>query len=607
MIQFPPRRWHRLAATLTLILATTAANAEPQHGIAMYGTPAMPPDFVSLPQVNPDAPKGGIFRWGETGSFDSFNPYVTKGRAATGISTLTVETLMGRSYDEPFSLYGLLAESIDTDKARTYVEFTLRPEARFSDGSPVTVEDVMWSMETLGTVGAARYLGAWKKIASMEQTGERSVKFTFNTEDRELPLILGLRPILKKAQWEGKDFAEATQDLPVGSGPYVLDKSELGVFVSYKRNPDWWGKDLPFNKGQWNFDEIRYDYYATDAAAFEAFKAGEISAYREGNAAKWLSAYDFPAVTDGKVIKAEIPHSRPSGIEGLVFNTRRPIFADWRVREALILAFNFEFINQQLNGGLLPRIPSYFGNSDLGMTPGTPATGRELEILQPFAADLPFGTIEGYTLPVSDGDQTNRANIRKAAALLEEAGWIVGEDGILKNAAGEAFTFEILLVTGNDAMASISDIYIEALKPLGITATVNRIDDAQYKERTTTYDFDMTHYIRSMSLSPGNEQITYWGSAGVNEPGTRNWMGVNSPAIEAAVAAMVKAPDTTEFTAATHALDRALTAGRYVIPIWYSDRSRLAYQSDLKYPENLPLYGDWTGFLPDTWWYEAHN
>ncbi len=592
-----------LAAALAFFAA--AAQAEPKHGIAMYGEPALPPDFVSLPQVNPDAPKGGTYRWGEAGSYDSFNPFVTKGRPTLGISTLVVETLMGRNYDEPFSLYGLLAESLDTDEARTYVEFTLRPEARFSDGSPVTVEDVMWSMETLGTQGNPRYAAAWKKIATMEKTGERSVRFTFNVEDRELPLILGLRPILKKAQWEGKDFAEATMEVPVGSGPYLLDSSELGEQVTYKRNPDWWGKDLPFNRGQWNFDEIRYDYFANPQAIFEAFKAGQLSAYREANVAKWQSSYDFPAVQSGDVIKAEIPHGRPSGIEGFVMNTRRPMFADWRVREALILAFNFEFINQTLNGGALPRIPSYFGNSFLGMEPGAPAQGRELELLQPFAAELPPGAIEGYALPVSDGDQTNRKNIRAAAKLLEEAGWTVGDDGVLKNAKGEPFAFEILLVTGQDEMASAAQVYIEALKALGITATLNKVDDAQYKERTNAYDFDMTHYIRSLSLSPGNEQLLYWGAAGVTESGTRNWMGVNSPAVEAMIAAMLKAPDAEEFTAATRALDRVLTSGRYVVPIWYSDLSRLAYSADLKYPQKIPLYGDWTGFLPDTWWYEA--
>ncbi|WP_374391086.1 extracellular solute-binding protein [Tabrizicola sp.] len=595
----------RFGLSVVLALFAATAQAEPMHGIAMYGEPALPPDFVSLPQVNPDAPKGGSYRWGEAGSYDSFNPFVAKGRPALGISTLVVETLMGRNYDEPFSLYGLLAESIDTDAARTYVEFTLRPQARFSDGSPVTVEDVMWSMETLGVDGNPRYAAAWKKIARMEKTGERSVRFTFNVEDRELPLILGLRPILKKAQWEGKDFAEATMEVPVGSGPYLLAASDLGVQVTYKRNPDWWGKDLPFNRGQWNFDEIRYDYYANPQAIFEAFKAGQLSAYREANVAKWLSSYDFPAVQSGAIVKAEIPHGRPSGIEGFVFNTRKPIFADWRVREALILAFNFEFINDTLNGGLLPRIPSYFGNSTLGMEPGKPAEGRELELLEPFKADLPPGAIEGYALPVSDGKQANRKNIRAAAKLLEEAGWTVGDDGILKNARGEPFTFEILLVTGQDEMASAAQVYIEALKALGITAKLNKIDDAQYKERTSAYDFDMTHYIRSLSLSPGNEQLLYWGAGGVTEPGTRNWMGVNSPAVEAMIAAMLKAPNAEDFTAATRALDRVLTSGRYVIPIWYSDVSRLAYSADLKYPEKIPLYGDWTGFLPDTWWYQA--
>jgi len=592
-----------LAALVSLFAAT--AQADPMHGIAMYGDPALPPDFVSLPQVNPDAPKGGSYRWGEAGSYDSFNPFVTKGRPALGISTLVVETLMGRNYDEPFSLYGLLAESISTDDARSFVEFTLRPEARFSDGSPVTVEDVMWSVETLGVHGNPRYAAAWAKIAKMEQTGERSVRFTFNVEDRELPLILGLRPILKKAQWEGKDFAEATMEVPIGSGPYLLDSSELGVQVTYKRNPDWWGKDLPFNRGQWNFGEIRYDYYANPQAIFEAFKAGQLSAYREANISKWLSSYDFPAVQSGAIVKAEVPHGRPSGIEGFVFNTRKPLFADWRVREALILAFNFEFINQTLNGGLLPRIPSYFGNSTLGMEPGKPAEGRELELLEPFRAELPPGAIEGYALPVSNGDQANRKNIRAAAKLLEEAGWTVGDDGVLTNAKGEPFRFEILLVTGQDEMASAAQVYIEALKPLGITATLNKIDDAQYRQRTSAYDFDMTHYIRSLTLSPGNEQLLYWGAGGVTEPGTRNWMGVNSPAVEAMIAAMLKAKEPEDFTAATRALDRVLTSGRYVIPIWYSDVSRLAYSANLKYPERIPLYGDWPGFLPDTWWYQA--
>ncbi len=593
-----------LTAALCVVLTGTAAMADPQHGIAMYGTPALPPDFVSLPQVNPDAPKGGRIVFGESGTFDSLNPFITNGQSATGISALTVETLMGRSYDEPFTLYGLLAESITTDDARSYVEFTLREGARFSDGSPVTVEDVLWSMETLGTDGNPRYLGAWKKVASAEKTGDRTVRFTFNTVDRELPLILGLRPILKAAQWDGKDFTASSLEAPIGSGPYIVDTVDPGAFITYKRNPDWWGKDLPFNRGQWNFDEIRYDYFGDAGVVFEAFKGGTITSYREGNAAKWLTNYDFPAIASGDVVKSEIPHQRPSGIEGFAFNTRKPIFQDWRVREALIHAFNFEFINQAITGGTQPRITSYFGNSFLGMEPGAPATGRVAELLAPFTADLLPGALDGYSLPVSDGTEMNRSNLRKAAALLEDAGWKVDDSGILTDAQGTPFAFEIALVQGADEMASIAAIYVEALKPLGISATVTTVDSAQYKERTTNYDFDMTHYIRSLSLSPGNEQLLYWGAAGVTEPGTRNWMGMNSPAAEAMIATMLASPDASEFTAATQALDRVLTTGRYVIPIWYSDVSRLAHRKELKFPDRLPLYGDWIGFQPDTWWYQ---
>ncbi|MDZ4136548.1 MAG: extracellular solute-binding protein, partial [Paracoccaceae bacterium] len=376
------------SASAAVLLATMAipAGTEPRHGIAMYGDPALPPDFVSLPQVNPDAPKGGRIVFGESGGFDSLNPFILKGRAPFGLSGLTVETLMGRSYDEPFTLYGVLAESVETDAARTWVEFTLRPEARFADGSPVTVDDVIWSFETLGTKGNPRYLGAWAKIGAVTQTDPRSVRFDFNVEDRELPLILGLRPVLKKAQWQGRDFADSTGEAPIGSGPYRVGKYELGRFISFVRNPDWWGADLPFYRGQHNFDEVRYDYFGDGGVVFEAFKAGEISSYREGNAAKWASAYDFAAVQSGEVVKSEIPHQRPSGIDGLVFNTRRPIFADWRVREALIQAFNFELINTTLTGGAQPRIQSYFSNSLLGMTPGEPAAGRERDLLQPFAA-----------------------------------------------------------------------------------------------------------------------------------------------------------------------------------------------------------------------------
>lgn len=593
----------RIGVAVILGALALPAAAEPRHGIAMYGEPALPPDFVSLPYANPDAPAGGRIVFGESGGFDSLNPFIVKGSAPAGLSLLTVETLMGRSYDEPFTLYGVLAESVDTDAARSYVAFTLREGARFSDGNPVTVDDVTWSFEKLGTEGSPRYAGAWKKIAKAEITGPRSVRFTFNTEDRELPLILGLRPILERAQWEGRDFTASTLEAPIGSGPYVVDKFEPGRFISYRKNPDWWGRDLPFYRGQHNFDEVRYDYFGDSGVVFEAFKAGETTTWREGNAAKWLTNYDFPAVQAGDVVKSEIPHHRPSGINGLVFNTRRAIFADWRVREALIQAFNFELINTTITGGSQPRITSYYANSELGMPPGTPAEGRVKELLAPFAAALLPGALEGYSLPVSDGSEANRAGIRAASDLLAQAGWTV-QDGVLRDGAGSAFSFDILLVQGADEMIAVANIYVEALKRLGIAAQITTVDSAQYKERTNAYDFDMTHYIRSLSLSPGNEQMLYWGAGGVTEPATRNWMGMNSPAAEAMIHTMLTSTSREDFVAATQALDRVLTTGRFVIPIWYSDVSRLAHSKHLKFPTRLPIYGDWLGFQPEVWWYE---
>lgn len=596
------RNW--VAAMLIgLTLMAQTATAEPRHGISMYGDPALPPDFVSLPYANPNAPKGGRIIFGEAGSYDSLNPYITKGSAPAGVSLLTVETLMGRSYDEPFSLYGLLAESIDTDAERSYVTFTLREGAKFSDGNPVSVADVLWSFETLGTQGNPRYATAWKKVASAEQTGPRSVKFTFTEKDREMPLILGLRPVLEKAQWAGKDFTASTLEPPIGSGPYVVDKFEAGSYISFRKNPNWWGKDLAFYQGMHNFDEVKYEYFGDASVMFEAFKAGDIDSYREANPAKWAANYGFPAVQSGEVVKSEIPHQRPSGIDGLVFNTRKPIFADWRVREALTDAFNFELINQTLNAGAVQRIRSYYANSELAGDVANPAAGKVAALLEPFKDQLPPGALAGYALPVSDGTEANRANIRKAADLLEQAGWTV-QDGVLKNAGGAAFSFEILLVNGETDMISAASIYVEALKRLGIDAHVTTVDSTQYKERTNTYAFDMTHYTRSLSLSPGNEQTLYWGSDGVTKEGTRNWAGVNSPVVEALIKDMVTSTNRADFVAATQALDRVLTTGRYVIPIWYSNISRLAHKKELHYPDRLPIYGDWLGFQPEVWWYE---
>ncbi len=602
MRQVLRKRSVKWALTLALGLMAAPLRAEPQPGIAMYGNPALPPDFVSLPYANPDAPKGGAIRLGVNGGFDSLNPFSIKGTAAEGLTTFTYETLMGRSIDEPFSLYGLLAESIETDEARSWVEFTLRPEATFSDGKPVTVEDVIWSFEALAKA-SPRYAKAWDKVARTEATGARKVRITFKAPDRELPLIIGLRPVLQKAWWQTRNLEESSLDVPVGSGPYLVDKVDPGKELIYRRNPDYWGKDLAFNRGLHNFDEIRYDYFGDGAITFQAFTAGTIDAFRETNAGKWLTSYDFPAIASGDVVKEEIPHQRPSGITGLVMNMRNPLFTDWRVREAMILAFNFEFINQTINGGTEPRITSYFANSALGTDHG-PAAGRVAALLQPFAADLPPGTLEGYDLPVGDAAHaSDRPNMRKALKLFEEAGWTL-QDGVMADASGKPFAFDILLATGAADAEAVVTIYVEALKQLGIAVTVTPVDGAQYKERTNSYAYDMIWYTLALSLSPGNEQTLYWGSKGVTEPGTRNYMGVNSPAAEAMIAAMTTTADPAEFAASVQALDRVLLAGRYVIPVWYSKLSRMAYSKHLHHPARLPLYGDWPGFQPNVWWYQ---
>nr|WP_236549814.1 extracellular solute-binding protein [Profundibacterium mesophilum] len=569
----------------------------------MYGAPELPPDFVSVPYVNPDAPKGGRIVFGESGSFDSLNPHILKGRAPYGIGAYVFEGLMGRNWDEPFSLYGLIAKSVETGPNREWVEFALRPEARFSDGSQVTAEDVLWSFETLGTQGHPRYQGTWSKIETAEMTAPDTVRFTFNTADRELPLILGLWPVLKKAQYEGRDFGESGIDIvPIGSGPYEIESYDPGRVLTLERDEDYWAAELPIMRGQHNLDEIRYEYFGDGDVVFEAFKAGEVTSYREGNAAKWDSQYDFPRMRSGEVVKSEIPHERPSGITGFVMNTRGAPFSDWRVREAMMLAFNYEFVSQTLNGGTQPRIASYFSNSVLGMEDG-PAPEGVAALLAPFAGDLPPDALEDYDLPVSDGSERNRKNIRKAIDMMAEAGWTV-QDGRMRNAEGQPFRFEILLSQGATETQQMIDIFAAALERMGIAPTVTTVDSAQYKERTQRFDFDMAFYRRGLSLSPGNEQMLYWSSEAAANEGSRNWMGVTQPAIDAMIRTMLEAESREQFITATKALDRVLTTGRYVIPIWSDTVSRLAHDAELRYPKRLPMYGDWIGFQPDVWWYE---
>lgn len=443
-----------------------------------------------------------------------------------------------------------------------------------------------------------------EKIKTIEKVSINKVKFTFNSDDRELVLLVGLRPILKKSQWDGKDFVNSgLNEVPISTAPYVITDFDPGNFVKLTRNPSYWGDKIPFRQGTNNFDEIRLDFYADGSVQFEAFKAGESSSFRELNAERWENSYDFKSVEDGSIVKSIIPHQRPSGITGFVMNTRLPKFADWRVREALITAFNFEFINQSNTGGRQKRIQSYFSNSVLSKKPG-PATSVVRTFLQPHAANLLPGTMEGYTLPVSDGTVRNRKNIKIADELLNKAGWSV-INGLRKNSAGEPFEIVTLLKQGDTESQSMMAVYQQALERLGIKLTTETLDSAQYKERTQIYDYDMAYYRRGLSLSPGNEQMLYWGSEGIDKPGTRNWMGMNSPAAEDMISRLVSSKSHDHFLAAAQALDRILTAGRYVIPIHTNTVSRLAHIKEIKFPERLPMYGDWIGFLPDVWWYEA--
>ncbi|AJE47260.1 extracellular solute-binding protein [Celeribacter indicus] len=599
------RRFGKLSTFcgLALALSAGATGAEPQHGLAMYGEPELPADFTALPYVRPDAPKGGAIVTGEGGSFDSLNPFIQKGNAPWQLRFLMAESLMAQAFSEPFTLYCLLCETVETDPARSWVEFTLRPEARFSDGSPVTVEDVMWSYEVLGTEGHGRYAALWDQIETMEQTGERSVKFTFNTENRELPLLVALRPILKKAYWDDKDFTQSgVTNVPVSSAPYVVSAVDPGMFLELSRNPDYWGKDLPLMRGQANFDTIRFEYFADASLVIEAFKAGALNAHREFNIQSWEDQYDFPAAARGDVVKSVIPHQRPTGMTGFAMNTRQPQFSDWRVRQAMIEMFNFDYVNEVQTGGQQSRITSYYSNSPLGMRPG-PAEGKVADLLAPYRDQLLPDTLEGYEFPTSSGRELDRGAMRRALGLMEEAGWTV-ENGRMVNASGAPFTFEIVLEVNDDENQSIVDTYVQALRQVGIEPRISVVDAAQYTQRINTFDFGMTPVRYGLSLSPGNEQYAYFGQTAANTPGSRNIAGIDDPVVDALIAKMLDAEDRETATAATRALDRVLTAGRYAIPLYAWNESFDAHVKELHYPEPLPLYGDWILWRETTWYWE---
>ncbi|HXH04108.1 MAG TPA: extracellular solute-binding protein [Candidatus Competibacteraceae bacterium] len=574
-----------------------AEGSGPVHGLALHGEPRYPADFKHFDYVDPDAPKGGEVKLATLGGFDTFNPFSIKGQPAAGIGFL-FETLTTQSLDEPFSEYGLLAESIEIAPDRSAVTYELRPEARFHDGSPVTADDVIFSFEILKTRGAPLYRFYYANVERAEKQGERRVRFVFSTRDnRELPLIMGQLPVLSRAWWGQRDFEATTLEVPVGSGPYRIERFEPGRYVAYRRDDGYWGWKLPVNRGQYNFERIRYDYYRDETVALEAFKAGAYDWRAERIAKNWATAYDFPAVRDGRVKREELRHQRTTGMQGYAFNLRRPLFQDRRVRQALGLAFDFEWSNQNLFYGQYIRTRSFFDNSELAAT-GLPSA-EELKILEPFKAELPPEVFtREYQPPVANPPNGLRDNLRQALELLQQAGWTFKERKLV-DAAGQPFSFEILL--DDPSFERVTLPFAKNLERLGIEARVRTVDSAQYINRLNDYDFDMTVAVWGQSQSPGNEQREFWGSNAADQPGGRNLIGIKNPVVDRLIESLVTAPDRPSLVAHTRALDRVLQWHYYVIPHWHSNVDRIAYWDKFGRPAVIPRQG----VSLNTWWVDA--
>ncbi len=569
------------------------AALRPVHALAMHGTPKYGPQFTYFDYVNPDAPKGGTLRLGVVGTFDSFNPFIPKGNPGPGAS---FETLLTSSDDEPFTEYGLIAESIEVPPDRSWVIFNLRPQARWHDGRPITVEDIIWSLETLKTKGQPFYRFYYGSVRQAQKIGPRQVKFTFSEAgNRELPLIVGQLPILPKHYWEGRDFGATTLEPPLGSGPYRITNFEPGRYVVTERVRDYWGKDLPVNRGQYNIDRIRYDFYRDDTVVRQALKAGEIDFRAENQAKAWALDYEVPAVQDGWLKKDEIRHRLPTGMQAFVFNTRREIFADRRVRWALAHAFDFEWTNRNLFFGQYTRTESYFSNSQLAAT-GLPQ-GEELGILERYRGRVPEEVFTTpYRAPATDGSGWPRENLRQAFALLEQAGWIVQDMRLVKADTGQPFEFEILLVS--PAFERIVLPYVRNLRRLGIEARVRLVDESQYINRLRSFDFDVIIAVWGQSESPGNEQRSFWTRAAADSPAGRNYAGIKDPVVDELVELVIKAPNREALVARTRALDRVLLWGHYVVPNWHSRVQRILYWDKFSRPEVTTRSGTSTEY----WW-----
>ncbi|HEY3068459.1 MAG TPA: extracellular solute-binding protein [Methylomirabilota bacterium] len=589
-----------VAVALVLLVAglpglAATLSAEPSYAISMYGDLKYGPGFRHFEYVNPRAPKGGNVKLATTGTFDNLNPFILKGVPAAGIG-LTFDTLLTPSGDEAFSEYGLLAESVETPPDRAWVAFTLRREARFHDGTPVTADDLIWTFETLKTKGHPQYRAYYSHVVSAEKVGPRTVRFAFKGGvNRELPLIVGQLPVLSKAYWSSRDFTRTTLEPPLGSGPYKVESLEQGRVITYRRVKDYWGANLPVNVGRHNFETLRYDYYRDLSVLLEAFKGGAFDYRQENSSKNWATGYESPALRDGRIKKEEIPNQIPSGMQGFTYNTRRPMFADRRVRAALAYAFDFEWTNAHLFYGAYKRTESYFANSELAAR-GRPGPD-ELAVLEPFRGKVPDEVFtREYHAPFT-GPGGARSNLVEALKLLEEAGWVVRDMRLVNARTGQPMTFEILIGQG-EQWERIGLPFLKNLEKLGVTARVRPVDAAQYEYRTKQFDYDMTVSLWGQSLSPGNEQIDFWTSEKANEPGSQNYAGIRDPVVDALVAELIAAPTRAALVARCRALDRVLLWGHYVIPHWHLGAYRVAYWDKFGRPAISPKYS--VGL--DTWW-----
>lgn len=575
-----------------------AGAVEPVHAIAMHGQPLHGPDFKSFDNVNAEASKGGRIVLGVLGSFDSVNPYIIRGLPVAGVNNTVVESLLARSPDEPFTLYGLIAKTIEVPDDRSEITFNIDPKARFSDKTPVTAKDVMFSFEVLRERGRPNHRSYFKKVKTAEILGERQIRFVFEGADRELPLILGLMPVLPSHALTPETFERTSLSPFLGSGPYVMSRIDPGHSVTYMRDPDYWGQHLAVNRGRYNAGELRYDYFRDDTAMFETFKSGALDVRLEDDPAKWFQAYDFPAVTSGSIVKEELDSSLPAPMMGLVFNTRRSVFRNPAVRRALVEVFDFEYLNRQLFNGLFKRTQSFFERSVLSSF-ARPADDEEKRLLAPFPDAVRPGIMDGTeTLPVTDGSGRNRPQLRKALEILTSAGFRIAGDKLIDPVTQAPAAFEILLETSGGMR--VMTAFKGELERIGWTVTIRQVDSGQYAKRLATYDFDMIQANWQASLSPGNEQSFRWSGKVANQEGSFNWAGVDNPAVDAMIGAMLAARDEAPFVSAVRALDRVLRSGDYVVPLYHVPRLWIAHARRVHILPRVPL----TGPTPETWWVE---